>query len=111
MEVLKLKISTLLQDKLIAYLAESILFQYTDISPEMTVLAVEEYYFRNNSDQLNLIIIKRVDSYLHIDLIGGGGASGLFGITWGSEQAFIKKIKKMLQDFCKTHGESIEYRE
>src|SRR4051812_48021740 len=111
MEALRLKVSIGLQDLLIKHLTTSIEFQYTNILPEMTILAAEEFYFRTNSNQLNLIVIKSVDSLLHIDLIGGGGGTGLFAITWGSESAFIKKTKKMLESFCAAYGESIAYEE
>lgn len=108
MQISKLKVSKSVQEELISYLAESILFDYINISTEMTVLAKEEFYLRTTSEQLNLIIIKRVDSYLYIDLIGGAGGAGLFGISWGSEEAFVRRALKLLEDFCKDQGESIE---
>ena len=111
MQIAKLKITGALQDELISYLTQSVLFDYVNISEEMTVFASEEFYLRTSSDQLNLIVIKSVGSYLYIDLIGGGGGTGLLGITWGSEGAFVKKMLKIVEAFCKTHGESIELME
>ena len=64
MQIFKLKVPKALQDELISYLTQSILFDYIDISAEITILAKEEFYLRTSSDQFNLIIIKRVDSYL-----------------------------------------------
>lgn len=96
-----------LQDELISYLTQTVLFDYVNISEELTILANEEFYLRTSSDQLNLIVIKSVGSYLYIDLIGGGGGSGLLGITWGSEGAFGRRMLKTLKAFCESHGESI----
>ena len=111
MRVSKIKIAKSLQDELILFLTQSVLFDYINISEEMTVLASEEFYVRTDSEQLNLIIIKRVDSFLYIDLIGGGGGSGLLGITWGSEGAFVKKALGIIENFCKMHGEPVEVME
>ncbi len=108
MRIAKLKIGGALQDELISYLTQSMLFDYINISAEMTILANEEFYMRTNTDQLNLIIMKRIDAYLYIDLIGGGGGTGLLSITWGSEAAFVKKAMRIVEDFCKTHDEPVE---
>ena len=108
MQISKLKITNVLQEQLISYLTGSILFDYINISTETTILAIEEYYLRTNSQQLNLIIIKVVDSDLHIDVIGAGGGAGILGLNWGSEESFAKKAIKDLKDFCKTMGETLE---
>ena len=108
MRIAKLKIAGALQDELISYLTQTVLFDYVNISEELTILANEEFYLRTSSDQLNLIVIKSVGSYLYIDLIGGGGGTGLLGITWGSEGAFVRKTLKIVEAFCESHGESIE---
>ena len=108
MKIATLKTSNSIREELIAHLVESILFDYINISEEMTLLANEEFYLRTTSDQLNVIIIRSVGAFLVIDLVGGGGAAGLFRMTWGSEGAFVKKTVKLLQEFCQVQGETIE---
>jgi hypothetical protein len=108
MRIAKIKIANVSQDQLIAYLTESILFDYLNITAETAILASEEFYLRTNSDQLNVIIIRASDAALYVDIIGGGGGTGLFSITWGSEDAFVKRTLHMLKDCCKTFGSSIE---
>ncbi|MEO6693448.1 MAG: DUF6054 family protein [Saprospiraceae bacterium] len=108
MKISRFKVSKTIQTKLISYLTTSFSFEYKNIVPEITILAKEEFYFRTGSNQLNLIVINTIDSYLYIDIIGGGGGKGLFGITWGSEMEFVRKTQNMIKEFCAMHQESIE---
>ncbi|MCX6248021.1 MAG: hypothetical protein NTW10_09825 [Bacteroidetes bacterium] len=76
MKILKLKIGSIDLDKTIDYLADHLQFDYENHSTDMSVLTSEEFYIRNLSAQLNMIIARKTDSHIFIDIIGGAGGSG-----------------------------------
>lgn len=59
MEISKLKITGSTLDKLVNHLLEVSTFKYKNLTGDMAVLATENFYFRNNSTQLNMIVIKK----------------------------------------------------
>jgi hypothetical protein len=111
MEISKLKITGTTLDKLVNHLLETSVFKYKNLADDMTVLATENFYFRNNSTQLNMIVIKKEDDILHVDLIGAAGGSGLFNFNFGSEKGFIKSTKKIINEFCSERGLQVEIAE
>ncbi len=104
MNISKYKITTDDLDKIVNYLIEQLPFDYENHSRDMTVLAQEKFYFRNNSTQLNMIIAKRVDSSIHLDVIGSAGGTGLFNFNLWSEKGFLKRVKNILKDLDNVYG-------
>jgi hypothetical protein len=109
MEISKLKITGTTVDKLVTHLLDTSTFKYKNLTDDMAVLATENFYFRNNSTQLNMIVIKKEDLILHVDLIGAAGGTGLFNFNLGSEKGFIKTTKKIISEFCSGQGLQIEF--
>lgn len=89
-------------EELITGLYEQISFNYRKVVNDVVILAGEEYRLRTNSNQFKLIIIsaKPEHDYLEIDIVCGGGGEGIFSFSWGSENAFVKKAKSIIRDFC-----------
>ena len=100
MRILKLKLGCSDFDKTIDYLIDNLQFDYENHSVDMSVLASEEFYFRNCSTQLNMIIARKENSYILIDVIGGEGGSGILNINWWSEKGYTNRVKKILKKYA-----------
>lgn len=103
MKIGKFRLLTSDLDKTVNYLVENLSFDYENHSVDMSVLSSEEYYFRNSSTQLNMIIAKKKDSFILVDVIGSAGGTGIFNISWGSEKGYIKTVRKVLDKFCEEY--------
>ena len=99
MKIVKLKLGCSDLDRIIDYLINNLQFDYENHSTDLSILASEDYYFRNNSTQLNMIIAKKENSYIMIDIMGGAGGSGFLNINWWSEKGYTNKVKKVLQKY------------
>ena len=108
MKIGKFKLLTSDLDKTVNYLVENLSFDYENHSIDMSILSSEEYYFRNRSTQLNMIIAKKKESYVLIDVLGSAGGTGIFNISWGSEKGYIKTVNKVLDKFSEEHGIEIQ---
>lgn len=108
MRTTKYKLPTDDLDKTVNYLIEYLRFDYENHSLNMSVLASEEYYMRNGSTQLNMIIAKREESYLLIDVMGSAGGRGILNINWWSEKGYIKRVKRVLDEYAKEFSLTIE---
>jgi hypothetical protein len=76
-----------------------------DVSPETVILFSEKYYFRNNSNLLLCIILNmESEEVCRIDIVSGGGGSGIAGSDWGAESSRIKDIEKIIKKFSLTYG-------
>ena len=87
-------------EKLVAHLTASYQVDYVNVSSDMAVLANENFYLRNNSTQLDMLVIKIEDSVLYVDLMGSAGGAGLFNFNFGSERSFINRTTKIIRDYC-----------
>ncbi len=108
MKISKFKISTADLDKTISYLIENLSFDYENHSTDMSVLASEEFYFRNNSTQLNMIIARKKESSIFLDIMGSAGGSGFFNINFWSEKGYIKRVRKVLDKYTEEFNLTIE---
>jgi hypothetical protein len=108
MKILKLKVGTTDLDSMKVYIIKNFEFQYENHSADMTILATEDFYFRNNSTQLNMIVAKREESALLIDVIGGAGGAGLLNINWWSEKSYTGKVNNLLQKYAKVNDLTIQ---
>lgn len=108
MNISRYKIFTIDREEFINYLNNYLSFKYENHSSDMSILANEEYYLRNNSTQMNLVILKINENSLDIDIIGSAGGSGIFNINLWSEKGYIKKVKKLLVKFSEEYKIKIE---
>jgi hypothetical protein len=104
MKVSNFKIKSTDLDQFVNYLIKKLSFDYENHSADMSVLASEEYYFRNNSTQLNMLIVKLEDAYISVDIMGSAGGSGLLNINLGSEKGYIKKARKVIEGYVIEHN-------
>ena len=74
-------------------------FDYKNHSTDMSVMACEEFYFRNNSTQLNMVIVKKEASKLLIDVMWTAGGTGIMNFNLWSEKGYIKRVRKVLNEF------------
>lgn len=100
MKISKYRIQTNDFEKLTNHLKNQFEFDYENHSDDMCVLASEEYYFRNGSTQLNMVIIKKSNATILIDIVAGAGGSGIFNINWWSEKEFVKKIQRIIDGYA-----------
>lgn len=99
MKILHLRLGTSDLDRTIDYLINNLHFDYENHSTDMSVLSYEEFYFRNHSTQLNMVIAKKEGSYILMDVIGGAGGSGILNINWWSEKGYTNRVKKVVKKF------------
>lgn len=64
-------------------------FDYQLITDASATLAFEEHYYRNSSMQMNMVVLQKTTDGIRVDAIGGGGGSGIFGFSLGSEKEFV----------------------
>ena len=61
----------------------------------------EEYYYRINSELMTVATLDMTaPNKCEMRIITGGGAHGMFGVTWGSEQNQNQKIIRALEIIC-----------
>lgn len=70
MKLLKLKVATSELQQFADQVSKALSIDYSNQSTDMVAIASEIYKFRTNSAQLNIVILKRVESQIHIDIIG-----------------------------------------
>lgn len=100
MNVSKFRLHTTELEKLTQYLRSALSFDYKNHSEDMNILASERYYLRNNSTQLNMVVVKRNNSMIWIDIIATAGGAGIFNINLWSEKGYIKKVRKVLDQYA-----------
>jgi hypothetical protein len=108
MEILKYKLFSTDLDQLVNFLADHLPFDYENHSPDMSVLAQEEYHLRSTSTQLNMVIAKRQEEYILVDIMGSAGGSGMFNSDFGTEMGYLKTAFAVLERFVEEHGYDIE---
>lgn len=111
MKISNYKIENAKLNALATYIKTRMTFDYENHSDEMVVLMSEKFYFRNNSKQINQIIIKKVEKDLHIDIMAGAGGSFLLNINWLSEKGYIRRVLEIVNSFaeeCKVKVEEIK---
>jgi hypothetical protein len=104
MEISKYRLATSDLDQLVNYLADNLPFDYENHSSEMSVLAEEEYHLRSSSTQLNMIIAKKKEDYIHVEIMGCAGGSGLLNCDLGTEKMYLKKVYPVLEMYCGEHS-------
>ncbi len=65
---------------------------------KVTIFIADKYFLRINSTLTLTTIIERSPNNITAVVITSGGAEGLFGYTYGSEQSAAKPILKLLKE-------------
>lgn len=61
----------------------------------------EKYYLRTNGQLMASLIVNIEDEYnATVDVVTGGGVTGLFGGNWGTEKSRSKEIEAMIIEIC-----------
>ena len=67
------------------------------------VIAVEQYYLRNNSDQQATVIFDtREGKTSQITILAGAGGAGLLQFNMGSHRAQTNKLAKRIAELCRS---------
>lgn len=110
MTIVKLKLQDNNLDRLVNSLIEVLDFAYENHCPDMSVLAPEQFYLRNMSTQMNLIVLKREASSILIDVMGAAGGSGMLNLDLGSEDSFARRATKKVHNYASAHNLAVEMR-
>jgi len=108
MEISKYRLSTSDLDQTVNYLADKLRFDYENHSSEMSVLAEEEYHLRSGSSQLNMVIAKKKEDYILLDIMGCAGGAGMLNCDFGTEKMYLKKVYPVLEMYCDEFGLVLE---
>lgn len=80
-------------------------------TPGVQIFLIENYYFRTNSNLMAAIITSmRDNTTCEVEIVSGGGGSGLAGMDWGSESAMVDTLCKTIERICKECGQIAVYR-
>ncbi|TDH28093.1 hypothetical protein EXU57_06440 [Segetibacter sp. 3557_3] len=99
----KLKISEENLDQLVAFLIQEWSFDFEKHSTDASILISENFYFRNMSTQMNIVILKKENNSILIDIVAGGGA-GIFHVDLNSAKAFVDGMSKLVMKYAKEYG-------
>ncbi|MEP0262904.1 DUF6054 family protein [Dokdonia sp.] len=77
---------------------------YVNETDEMIIIASETYKLRTNSTQMNMVIVKKVNSKSYVDIIGAAGGTGILNISLWAESGFVRSTLKQLEEYCSLHG-------
>ncbi|GAB5416418.1 MAG: hypothetical protein Crog4KO_09960 [Crocinitomicaceae bacterium] len=78
--------------------------QYRSVSDDTIVIGSETYRLRTTSSQWEMVVLKKLDNSVRIDVIGTGGGAGVFNISLGSEKSFVNQMMGALRDVCDRNG-------
>ncbi|HWB26660.1 MAG TPA: hypothetical protein VG738_14345 [Chitinophagaceae bacterium] len=70
----------------------------------------EQFSVAANNDLLLVITVERVedrDNEIQLEIIAGGGGSGMFNVTWGNEERRVHKFYNNMAGFCESAGYDI----
>jgi hypothetical protein len=77
-----------------------------EIGP-VTIVAIEFYYLRNNSDLLVVVVLYAPTAeQCDVQILVGGGSTG--GFSWGAEGSAGKKTLTALREACEQLGVGVE---
>ena len=105
MEVKRLHIEGQNLNLLVDLLRDKLPDCYVYTSGNIVVLASEKFYLRIESNLLTTVILNIAgkDRY-EIEIVTGGGALGLLGITWGAERHRSEEIVRFLEEICTSNS-------
>ncbi len=104
MEIERIILNTTDISDLEIFLHDAFDVEYSTRGNDFFVIAFEDYFFRNNSKQLEMVVAKLEGNHIGIDVIGAAGGAGIFGISWGSENAFIRRFERIIEEYKNEKG-------
>ena len=105
MEVTRLHIEGQNLDRLIDLLRDRLPDCFVYASDDIVVIASEKFYFRVESNLLTVVILNTSDKGRYeVEIVTGGGAQGLLGITWGAERHRSREIVMFLEEACASNS-------
>ncbi len=60
------------------------------------MIVFEKYYFRSNSTASLSIMLTEKDGSIYADVMGSGGGTGIFNVSWDAEENFVGSAKSVL---------------
>ena len=111
MEVTKLRVEGENTDRLVGLLRDRLPGCHAYTTDSIVVLVSEKFYFRIESNLLNVLILNAAGkSAYEVEIVTGGGAQGFFGITLGAERHRSGQIVKLLEEVCAANSWTLERR-
>lgn len=109
MELIKANISgknvSAMSDQLKEILVQNFPGLYFQSIGFVNIFTFEKFFFRINSNVLTVITIDYSDNNkIDIEVITGGGAVGLLGITWWAEEKGNDNVINLFNEFCKKNS-------
>lgn len=98
MQIQTVQIDTLLLEEFIIQLKKRFQFKYENSSEDMYIMVSEDNDFLFNRVTTNLIIAKKTDSQILVDIIGGKGQA--YFITNFYSDPFIRLALVVIADCC-----------
>jgi hypothetical protein len=85
---------------LINIIKDEFTVEFQSFSKDMIVFVSERFRLRTISSQSEMVILKKEDGKIIVEIIASGGGSGWFNVSWGSEYSFVKKMANKLITYC-----------
>lgn len=101
MKIHQFVINADLSSSLPEYLQANIEYLHTYQSVDTFLLTGEEYRYRTNSYQSYYVIVRKEQATTFVEVNCGGGGDGFFGFSLGSEDAFVLKVKALIEEYCR----------
>lgn len=71
-------------------------------SADVQVFLSETYYFRNNSNLMTAVVVTRKDeNLLEVEVAAGGGGAGALGLDWGAEGSRAQSVEKKIREISR----------
>jgi hypothetical protein len=78
----------------------------------IVIIAIEEFFFRINSNLLTVIVVNTQDNNNYtIEILSGGGSQGLLGISLGAERKSVSTAMALINESCEKYSLSIKDQE
>lgn len=82
--------------------------QYQCVNDDMVIIGNESYRWITSSVQWDMVVIKRMEDKIQVDVLGVGGGSGLFSFSWGTERSFVRDMTRRTAEYCRNNGLKFE---
>ena len=103
METIKVRIEGPDISPLIEIMKNRISDPYIHSDDKTLIVATESYFFRIGSNLMTVMVVRMVSrDQCKIDIISGGGGSGLVGSTWGAERSANAQFVKFFKEVCES---------
>lgn len=106
--VLKLKISDNNLDQLVNYLIHEREFDYENHSVDMSILISDNLRLVDMTSHLNMVILKKEASSIHIDIISGGGDDSLLDFNGSVDKGYTRWTAKAIYEYAELYELQVE---